>query len=93
MSKTSITSPSTESRLHSLLRNSYAAGIEDKINLHQRFWDIKEKSRNWLKELGRNGYEHSERLERYLDSLTKRLIEKSSISISPAEVFVLLCGV
>ena len=91
MSKTTLTSPSTESDLHSLLRNSYAAGIEDKINLYQRFSDIKDKAREWLKGLEKNGYEHSERLERYLDSLTKSLIKKKSIS--PTEAFVLLCGV
>jgi len=91
MPKTSVTSPFTESRLHGLLRDSYAAGNEGKINLHQRFWDIKEKAHEWLKPLGKNGYEHSERLEGYLDDLTEGLIEKGSIS--PAEIFVLLCAV
>jgi hypothetical protein len=91
MPKTSLTSPSTESHLRDLLRDSEAAGIKDKINLYQRFSDIKKRSKEWLRELEKNGYEHSERLERYLDSLTKGLIKKKLIS--PPEIFVLLCGV
>ena len=90
MPKNSITHLPAQSHLHGLLKGRDADGIKDRIDLHQRFSDIKEKAQEWLKDLGKNGYEHSERLEGYLDGLTKSLIEK--MSISPAEVFVLLCG-
>ena len=45
----------------------------------------------WLKDLGKNGYEHSERLEEYLDSFTKDLREKKLLT--QEEAFVLLCAV
>ena len=93
MSQTRLRGPSEESSLHSHLRNSYATGIEGRINLYQRFSDIKDKAQEWLKNLGKNGYDHSLRLESYLVSLTKGLIERDPILMSPQEVFVLLCGV
>lgn len=93
MSQTRLRGPSEESSLHSHLRNSYATGIEGRINLYQRFSDIKDKAQEWLKNLGKNGYEHSLRLESYLVSLTKGLIERDPMLMSPEEVFVLLCGV
>ena len=52
---------------------------------------IKQSARTWLKDLGKNGYEHSERLEEYLDSLTANLRQKDLLS--QEEAFVLLCAV
>ena len=96
MPKTNITKIEnlpTESYLHGLLRGSYADGINGKISIHQRFSEIKEKAQEWLKDLGKNGYRHSERLEGYLGDLTKGLTDKEPMAITTAEIFVLLCAV
>jgi tetratricopeptide (TPR) repeat protein len=76
--------------LQSLLKGNFAQGTVLKIDLYERFSAIKEKAREWLKPLGKNGYEHSERLESYLNDLAKAMIVKNLLS--PAEAFVLLCA-
>jgi len=42
-----------------------------KINLYNHISKIKESAKVWLSGLEKNGYDHSERIEKYLDALTK----------------------
>lgn len=63
----------------------------DQIDLYDRIIRIKESAKTeWLVDLGKNGYDHSERLESYLNKLTKDL--QDSENINPAEIFVLLAA-
>ncbi len=81
---------SKQSDLHTLLNGCSVDGISGKIDLGQKFSDIKKDAQKWLKDLGKNGYEHSDRLEGYLDKLAERMIAKKLLS--PAEIFILLCA-
>jgi len=45
---------------------------------------------NWLRPLGKNGFEHSERVEEYLNRLVPDDIKEG---FDPGEIFVLLCSV
>jgi hypothetical protein len=56
--------------LHTALRGARAKGRKTDIDLYERFGQIKGAARDWLKDLGKNGYEHSKRLEQYLGELT-----------------------
>jgi TolB-like protein len=76
--------------LRGALRGTRAKGRTSDIDLYERFAEIKEAAKDWLKDLGKNGYQHSERLERYLTELTKKLIERDLLT--HAEIFVLLCA-
>jgi TolB-like protein len=76
--------------LHAALKGARAKGRKTDIDLYERFGQIKGAARDWLKDLGKNGYEHSERLEQYLAELTKKLIERDLLT--QAEIFVLLCA-
>jgi tetratricopeptide (TPR) repeat protein len=79
------------SSLHKKLRNVTSKSAAGRINLYSRFKEIKERAKIWLKELDKNGYEHSERLEMYLDALTKKIVAKGRLTSS--EIFILLCSV
>ncbi len=85
-----FSSLSKQSDLHKLLKGYSVDGINGRIDLGQRFSDIKKDAQKWLKVLGKNGYEHSDRIERYLDKLSKKMIKKNLLS--PVEIFVLLCA-
>lgn len=76
--------------LHVVLRGARAKARTGDIDLYERFAEIKVAAKDWLKDLGKNGYEHSERLEHYLAELTKKLIERDLLT--QAEIFVLLCA-
>ncbi|MBM4308774.1 MAG: HD domain-containing protein, partial [Deltaproteobacteria bacterium] len=76
--------------LHAALRGARAKGRKTDIDLYERFGQIKGAAGDWLKDLGKNGYEHSERIEQYLTELTKKLIERDLLT--QAEIFVLLCA-
>lgn len=76
--------------LQTSLKGSSALGRVGEIDLYQRFTEVKEAAKDWLKNLGKNGYEHSARLEHYLDELTKKLLERDLLT--QAEIFVLLCA-
>jgi tetratricopeptide (TPR) repeat protein len=79
------------SDLHKLLEHAAPAkGREEEIVLYDRFSKIKEHAQQWLRKHGKNGREHSKRLEKYLGALTEKLREKDLLS--HAEVFVLLCA-
>lgn len=72
------------------LRGARARGLTGPIDLYERFSEIKGTAKDWLKTLGKNGYEHSERVEHYLAELTKKLVERDLLT--QAEIFVLLCA-
>ena len=91
MSGSTSTHNLAPSALHRCLEFQEADGINGKIHLFERFSEIKQMARDWLKDLGKNGYEHSERLEEYLDDLTRNMVSKQRLD--PAEAFVLLCAV
>jgi len=80
------------SKLHESLKNADDIKIASrkKINLFYRITKIKNAARTWLSGLDKNGYEHSERLESYLDFLTSDL--RKTKKITPAETFILLCA-
>jgi len=59
-----------------------------KINLYNHISKIKESAKVWLSGLEKNGYDHSERIEKYLDALTKNL--RKTKKITPGEIFILL---
>jgi TolB-like protein len=80
--------PSTD--LHVALRGASAQGWTGAIDLYERFSEIKRSAKDWLKDLGKNGYEHSERLEHYLAELTNKLIKRNLLT--QGEIFVLLCS-
>jgi len=80
------------SDLHRMLeRAAPVRGFQGPIDLFQRFSDIKDKAGTWLSKLGKNGYEHSLRLEDYLDRLTERA--RQDDKLRPEEAFLLLCAV
>jgi HD-GYP domain-containing protein (c-di-GMP phosphodiesterase class II) len=76
--------------LHTALKGARARGGTSDIDLYERFGEIKDGAKDWLKGLGKNGYGHSERLEQYLAELTKKLIDRELLT--QAEIFVLLCA-
>jgi tetratricopeptide (TPR) repeat protein len=79
------------SDLHGLLKKVLPAkGRNGPIVLHELFEEIKESARAWLLGYEKNGLEHSERLERYLNNLTAILRETNRIT--GPEIFVLLCA-
>jgi len=80
----------TPTKLHAALKDAKAKGRTGDIDLYERFIEIKEAAKQWLKDLGKNGYEHSDRLEHYLVNLTGKLLQKSELT--HAEIFVLLCA-
>jgi len=55
--------------------------------LANRWYVAKAKARVWLRSLAKNGFDHSESIERYLDRL---IVDNVKKNMSPAEVFVLL---
>ena len=76
--------------LQTVLRGATAIGRAGEVDLYELFTAIREAAKDWLKDLGKNGYEHSVRLEHYLDELTKKLLERDLLT--QAEIFVLLCA-
>jgi tetratricopeptide (TPR) repeat protein len=79
------------SKLHEVLEEAAPAkGTKGSISLFDRFAEIKNESREWLRNLQKNGWEHSERLERYLEGLTVNLLGANQLT--HAEIFVLLCA-
>ncbi len=78
-------------KLHKILESYPPVGESQDINLYDQVWEIKEAAKDFLDGYDKNGFGHSQRLEGYLDKLTKRLIENNLLS--PAEIFVLLCAV
>ena len=77
------------SKLHEVLEEAAPAkGTKGSISLFDRFAEIKNESREWLRNLQKNGWEHSERLERYLEGLTVNLLGANQLT--HAEIFVLL---
>ncbi|MFA6363758.1 tetratricopeptide repeat protein [Methanoregula sp.] len=79
------------SDLHSALKNVNINPHCGKIDLYNHIERVKKHAKKWLEPLGKNGYEHSERLELYLNSLTKRLRNESGITAD--EIFILLYAV
>ena len=81
-----------EGMLHGLLKNAPAAkGTNGDISLYDRFSEVKEGAKGWLGSLDKNGFAHSERLEGYLDRLTRGLHQEGRLTYP--EIFVLLCAV
>ncbi len=79
-------------KLDELLRKAATAkGQNGAIALYDRFHKIKDGAREWLHDLDKNGFEHSERLEKYLNGLTRVLTENERLTYP--EIFVLLCAV
>jgi tetratricopeptide (TPR) repeat protein len=79
------------SKLHESLKKIEVRFPSGKlINLYDRINEIKKSAKLWLSGLDKNGYDHSERLEKYLDSLTKNLLQTKKIT--PDEIFLLLCA-
>ncbi len=78
-------------KLHKILENYPPVGESQNINLYDRVREIKEAAKDFLDGYDKNGFEHSQRLEGYLDMLTAGLRERDMLS--PAEIFVLLCAV
>ena len=78
------------SELQEALKNSERIKIPSgkTIDLFERFSIIKKDSEIWLSGLNKNGFDHSERLENYLNLLTKDLLKQEKIS--PVEIFILL---
>ena len=80
------------SALHDFLKGAESKSPDPPINLYDRITEIKQSAKvDWLKDLGKNGYEHSQRLEEYLDDLTGDLRQRKLLT--PEEAFVLLCAV
>ena len=79
------------SELHNFLKDVKANSHCGNIDFYVHMDKIKKNAKTWLKNLEKNGCEHSERLERYLDSLTQRLRNQSGITAD--EVFILLYAV
>lgn len=80
------------SELHAMLKaKTIKSSNGNVINLYDRMVQIKEKATIWLSKLEKNGYEHSERLEEYLDEITKKPRLKGKLF--PEEAFILLCAV
>ncbi len=79
------------SDLHNMLRGITVEGTSGPINLYDRISNIRERAKAWLSNLGKNGYQHSQRLEEYLDNLTQNAREKGLLT--PQEAFILLCSV
>jgi tetratricopeptide (TPR) repeat protein len=78
------------SKLHEALEGATVSWHGSTINLRERIAEVKKAARGWLSRLGKNGYEHSERLEEYLDDLTAKPLAEDKLS--PGEIFVLLCA-
>jgi len=53
----------TPTKLHAALKDAQTKGRGGDIDLYERFKEIKEAAKHWLKHLGKNGYEHSDRIE------------------------------
>lgn len=79
------------SEIHEFLKSTDLLLHSGTINLYDRITEIKKCAKGWLSGLEKNGYEHSERLEGYLDSLTKKI--RDTNSISPEDLFILLCAI
>lgn len=79
------------SELHEMLKEKTVNGIHGTISLYAKFADIKENSKAWLSNLEKNGFNHSCRLEKYLDKLTEK--ERTRKDLSENEAFILLCAV
>ena len=82
------------SDLHKMLKGINVDGVHGSIHLYDRFVQIKDGSQEWLSKLGKNGFQHSVRLEKYLNTLTRKAREQGKISqISHGEAFILLSAV
>jgi cell division protein FtsZ len=81
------------SGLHEFLKNADKIKLSPKksIDLYVRINKIKKSAKKWLNGLEKNGFDHSERLEAYLDSLTLDL--RKAKKINSAEIFILLCAI
>jgi hypothetical protein len=63
---------------------------DGKIDFHEHISRVREEASSWLKGIEKNGVDHSERLEDYLDRLIPDEFKKK---LKPAEVFILLYAV
>lgn len=79
------------SELHNFLKDVKINSHCGDIDLYNHIENIKHEAKTWLKNLEKNGYDHSERLEQYLDSLTQKLRQQGGITAD--ESFVLLYAV
>ena len=75
-------------RLHERLRGK--STTDKKINLHKHISKVKKEAPNWLEGIPKNGIDHSQRLEDYLNRLIPDDFKKR---LEPAEVFILLYAV
>jgi len=60
------------------------------VDFYEHISEVKEKAPAWLKGIKKNGIEHSQRLEGYLDKFIAHEFEKK---LKPAEIFILLYAV
>ena len=81
------------SNLHRLLEGHPVSGLHGNIDVFKRFTEIKNDAQTWLEKHDKNGYEHSERLEHYLDGLTRGMVESDRKLLTHGEAFVVLCAV
>jgi len=79
------------SELHNSLKGVKSNLDCGDVDLFKHIKKIKKDAKIYLAHLGKNGYEHSVRLEQYLDSLTQKLRVQSRISAD--EIFILLYAV
>jgi hypothetical protein len=63
---------------------------DDRINFYEHISRVREEASCWLKGIEKNGIDHSQRLEGYLDSLIPDEFKKR---LKPAEIFILLYAV
>jgi hypothetical protein len=63
---------------------------DGKIDFHEHISSVRKEASNWLKDIEKNGVEHSRRLEGYLDRL---IPDEFKEKLKPAEVFILLYAV
>ena len=75
-------------RLDEILANQKTE--DGKIDFHDHISRVREEASNWLKDIEKNGVEHSRRLEGYLDRL---IPDEFKEKLKPAEVFILLYAV
>ena len=62
-----------------LLKATPAKGQNGGIALYDKFHKIKDGAIEWLHGLDKNGFEHSERVEKYLNRLTEVLTENGRL--------------
>ncbi len=74
--------------LHEMLKEKKTS--DGKIDFYERISQVKEAAQNWLKDIPKNGIDHSKRLEEYLNKL---IPDKCRKNLKPAEVFLLLYAV